>query len=253
MLHPEFFTRPIAHRGLHGPDVPENSMAAFRAAADLGYAIELDVQPASDGTPLVFHDADLQRLTGTAGPVAGLSCAEAAERRLLGTAETIPTLAQVLEMIAGRVPVLIEIKDQDGGLGPAMGTLPDLVAAVVAPHAAAGHPVAVMSFNPHAVAQMHRAAPGIALGLTTCSFPARDWAEVPTERRESLARIEDFETVGATFISHEHRDLGNPAVAALADRGVPVFCWTIRAPEQEAAARRIARNITFEGYLPPMR
>ncbi|MBB1491658.1 MULTISPECIES: glycerophosphodiester phosphodiesterase family protein [unclassified Paracoccus (in: a-proteobacteria)] len=250
MLHPDFLSRPLAHRGLHGPGVPENSMAAFRAAMERGYGIELDVQPAADGTPLVFHDEELFRLTGTDGRVAALSVAEAAARRLLGTDQTISTLAQVLEIVAGRVPVLIEIKDQDGALGPGMGDLPARVAEAVCPHAAKGHPVAVMSFNPCAVRALREGDPALTVGLTSCAFPKRSWPGVPQKRRAALARLEDFEEIGATFVSHDHRDLGNPAVGRLAARGVPVLCWTIRSPLEEAAARRVARNITFEGYLP---
>ena len=247
MLHPDFLTRPLAHRGLHGPGVPENSLAAFRAAIAGGWGIELDVQPAEDGTPLVFHDYELTRLTGDGGVVAALSVAEAAGRRLLGTDEGIPTLAAVLALVAGQVPVLIEIKDQSGDLGPDMGELPLAVAALAADYAG---PLAVMSFNPHAAEMVHRAAPGVAAGLTSCAFPADDWPGVPAGRRAALARLEDFDRAGACFVSHDRTDLANPAVTALSARGVPVLCWTVRSAEQEQAARRVAGNITFEGYTP---
>lgn len=250
MLHPDFLTRPLAHRGLHGPGMPENSMAAFRAAVAQGYGIELDVQPAADGTPLAFHDYDLRRLAGREGVISALSPSEAAAVPLLGTAETIPTLEAVLDMVAGRVPVLIEIKDQDGSLGPGVGALPGRVAELVGPRHAQGHPLAVMSFNPHAAAAVRDAAPGVPVGLTSCRFDPDDWPGVPEARRAALSRLEDFVTVGAGFISHDRRDLGNPAVAGLVAQGVPVLCWTIRSPEQESEARRVARNITFEGYLP---
>lgn len=250
MLHPDFLTRPLAHRGLHGPGVPENSMAAFRAAVAQGYGIELDIQPAADSTPLVFHDHDLRRLAGREAMISALSPSDAASTRLLGTDEKIPTLEAVLDMVAGRVPVLIEIKDQDGSLGPRMGGLPGRVAEVVAPRQADGHPLAVMSFNPHAAAEVRAVAPGITVGLTSCRFDRDNWPGVPEARRVALSRLEDFEKVGADFISHDHRDLGNPAAARLAVQGVPVLCWTIRSPAEETAARRIARNITFEGYLP---
>lgn len=251
MLHPDFLTFPLAHRGLHGPGVPENAMAAFRAAVAQGYGIELDIQPAADGTPLVFHDYDLKRLAEREGMISALSPAEAAVIPLLGTGETIPSLADVLDMVAGRVPVLIEIKDQDGSLGPRMGALPGRVAEVVAPRHAQGHPLAVMSFNPHAAAEVRAAAPGVTVGLTSCRFDRDNWPGVPEARRAALSRLEDFGKVGAGFISHDHRDLENPAVGHLAAQGVPVLCWTIRSPAEETAARRIARNITFEGYLPP--
>src|SRR5690606_2438536 len=128
MLPPTFLTRPLAHRGLHGPGVPENTLPAFRAAIAAGYGIELDVQPARDGTPLVFHDSGLRRMAGIDAPVSSLSVAEAAAYPLLGTTHGIPTLEEVLALVAGRVPVLIEVKDQDGALGPEIGELPDLVA-----------------------------------------------------------------------------------------------------------------------------
>lgn len=247
MLHPDFLTLPIAHRGLHGPGVPENSMAAFRAAVAAGHAIELDVQPAEDGTPLVFHDDDLDRMTGIGGAISALSPDEAGALRLMGTDEGIPTLAEVLRMVAGRVPVLVEIKDQDGTLGPDMGELPLAVAALVADYRG---PVAVMSFNPDAARMVAETAPGIAVGLTSCDFPEDDWPGVPASRRASLARLEDFDRAGASFISHHHGDLANPAVTALIGRGVPVLCWTIRSAEQERAARGVAANITYEGYTP---
>lgn len=252
MLHPDFLTRPLAHRGLHRPGIPENSMAAFRVAVAGGFGIELDIQPAADGTPLVFHDYDLNRLTGDRGVISALSVAEAGRRRLLGTTEGIPTLSAVLGLVAGRVPVLIEIKDQDGGMGPGMGGLPAAVGGVVRAHLMThpGAPVAVMSFNPHAIAQLCQATPGIAVGLTSCAFPAENWPGVPADRRAELARLSAFDAVGAGFVSHHHHDLANPAVGALAARGIPVLCWTIRSRAEEAAARRHATNIIFEGYDP---
>lgn len=247
MLHPDFLARPVAHRGLHGAGVPENSMAAFRAAVERGHAIELDVQPARDSTPLVFHDDDLPRLTGKEGLISQVTLAEAKSLRLSGTDQTIPTLTEVLEMVAGRVPVLVEIKDQDGRLGPDMGDLPRSVARIVSSYKA---PIAVMSFNPDAVALFRISAPATTVGLTTCAFDADDWPEVAESKRRSLGRIEDFDRVGASFISHDHLDLTNSAVTALASRGVPVLCWTIRSVEAERAARRVAKNITYEGYTP---
>lgn len=246
-MRPDLLSRPIAHRGLHGPGVPENTRSAFRAAAAAGYAIELDVQPASDGTPLVFHDYDLRRLTGQPGVISALSPDEAGRRRVLDSGDTIPTLAALLHEIGGRVPLLVEIKDQDGALGPNVGPLPGRVAQLLGDHA--DH-VAVMSFNPHIVAAVRAAAPQLTLGLTTCGFAADDWPGVPADRRAHLARIADFDRVGAAFVSHHHLDLSNPAVEALRERGIPVFCWTIRSPDQETAARGRSDNITFEGYRP---
>lgn len=245
MLDPRFLSIPIAHRGLHGPGVPENSLAAMRAAIGAGYGIECDIQPGPKGQPLVFHDYQLQRLTGAQGYIAATDAATLSGLRLLGTQERVPTLAELLDLVAGQVPLLIEIKDQDGSCGPNTGDLPARVAGALEGYAG---PVAVMSFNPHMIAAFHEAAPQIAVGLTTCAFPEADWGRLPPERREDLARIRDFDPVGAAFISHDHAALGDPRVDALRAQGVPVLAWTIRSEAEERNARRIAANITFEGY-----
>lgn len=245
MLDPRFLTIPITHRGLHVPGVPENSLAAARAAIEAGYGIECDIQPGPDGEPLVFHDYQLHRLTGAQGFIAATDAATLAGLRLMGTDEPVPTLRQFLDLIAGRVPLLIEIKDQDGACGPNVGTLSARVAEALAGY---DGPVAVMSFNPHMIAAFHEAAPDVAVGLTTCAFVEKDWARVPPARRDELAAIADYDAVGACFISHDKDDLDNPRVDALRAAGAGILTWTIRSEAEDQAARRIAQNVTFEGY-----
>lgn len=245
MLDDRFLTVPITHRGLHAPGVPENSLAAARAAIEAGYGIECDIQPGPDGEPLVFHDYQLTRLTGRQGFIAATDAQTLASLRLLGTDEPVPTLRQLLDLVAGRVPLLIEIKDQDGTCGPNTGTLPARTAEVLQGY---DGPVAVMSFNPHMIAAFRAAAPDIAVGLTTCAFAEGDWARVPPERRKALAAIVDYDRVGACFLSHDKGDLANPRVDALRAAGAGILTWTIRSPAEEDAARRVAHNVTFEGY-----
>ncbi len=247
-LPPDFLRLPIAHRGLHGSGAPENSLAAARGAIEAGYGIELDIQPAADGTPMVFHDYDLARLTGDKAAIAAHSPADLAEKRLLDSDEVIPTLTQFLELVAGRVPLLIEIKDQPNGLGGQAVPLHVPVAEALKGYAG---PVALMSFNPQIVAAFHAIAPEIPVGLTTCAFAAGDFPTLSEQEREHLAAITDYDAVGASFISHDHHDLDNPRVDALKAMGAGILCWTIRSPGQEAAARRIAHNITFEHYPAP--
>ena len=246
-LPAEFRRTPIAHRAWHdrAQRRPENSLAAVRAAIAGGYAIEIDVQPSADGVPMVFHDYDLRRLTGESGPIARRSAAELSTIRLRDCDEGIPTLAEVLAEIAGRVPLLIEIKDQDGAMGPQVGPLERAVAAALAGY---DGPVAVMSFNPHAIAAFGAAAPLVARGLTTSAYAAVDWPLLPAALRDHLRAIPDYHAVGASFISHEAADLGAPRVAELAAEGAAILCWTIRSPEAEARARAVALNVTFEGY-----
>ncbi|WP_374300095.1 glycerophosphodiester phosphodiesterase family protein [Paracoccus sp. (in: a-proteobacteria)] len=248
VLPQDFLALPVAHRGLHGPGIPENSLAAAQAAIDAGYAIELDIQPAKGGEAMVFHDYDLRRLTGAEGLVAALDPSALSGLRLLGTDQPVPTLRQFLDLVDGRVPLLIEIKDQDMGLGPRIGRLHERVADVLQGY---GGPVAVMSFNPHVVQAFHRIAPHVPVGLTTCGYDEDDWPGIPEDRRSHLAGISDFNESGSCFVSHDKRDLANPRLDALKAQGVPILCWTIRSPEEEALARRVADNVTFEGYPAP--
>ncbi len=244
-----FLDRPFTHRALHGPGRPENSRAAVRAAVAAGYGIEIDVQLSADGAAMVFHDYALDRLTGDRGPVRQRSAAELAAIRLTGGDEGVPTLPEVLAEVAGRVPLVIEIKDQDGAMGPNVGPLEAAVAAALRDYAG---PVATMSFNPHAVAEMARLLPDRPRGLTTSHFPPADWPTVPEARRAELRGMPDLDRVGASFISHEAKDLASPVVAAARASGRAVLCWTIRSPAAEAEARRFADSVTFEGYLAPL-
>lgn len=240
-----FLNHPITHRALHDGSRAENSIAAIEAAIAAGYGIEIDIQPSKDGVPMVFHDYDLARLTGQTGPIAQRTAANLGEIELLGGGGTIPTLSKVLETVAGRTPLLIEIKDQDGGLGPNVGTLEQAVCAALDGYTG---DVALMSFNPHSVAACLHHAPHIARGITTCSYPAEHWPTLSQSTLDHLATIPDFDRVQASFISHEQNDLGSPHVANLKERGVPILCWTVRSAEIEARARKVADNITFEGY-----
>ena len=250
---PDAFLRvPLAHRAYHDAAAgrPENSRAAVTAAVAAGYGIEIDVQLSADGQAMVFHDYDLGRLTGETGPVRGRSAAELGRIRLTHGDEGIPRLEEVLTVTGGTVPLLIEIKDQDGAMGEDIGPLEAAVA-----NALTGYdgPVAVMSFNPHSVAEMARLAPDLPRGLTTSAYSAEDWPLLPNATRERLRGIPDFDRIDAAFISHQASDLASPHVARLKSEGVPVLCWTIRSPEAEVEARRIADTITFEGYPAPIR
>ncbi len=244
-LPPSFLDRPVAHRGLHGAGVPENSLAAARAAIAGGYGIELDVQPSADGVAMVFHDYTLDRMTAETGPVSARTAAELAAIPLTGGTEGIPTLAAFLALVAGRVPVLIEVKSQDEFTGEATGPLEQSVARDLAGYHG---PVAVMSFNPFSVAAMARLAPDVPRGLTTWSWSADPDHPIAAALEDHLRGIPDFEPTASSFISHEAADLSRPRVADLKARGAAVLCWTIRSPEAEAAARKVADNVTFEGY-----
>lgn len=245
---PQAFLRlPIAHRALHDRAAGriENSPAAVKAAVASGYGIEIDLQLSADGVAMVFHDEDLDRLTDETGPVNARTAADLGRIRLKGSTDTIPTLAQVLALIAGRVPLLIEIKDQTLTMGPTDGRLEAATAAALDDYRG---PVALMSFNPASVAHMAHRAPHLPRGITTSAYDPADWAPLPAATCDLLRAIPDYDATGASFISHEAADLARPRVAELKAQGAAILCWTIRSPKAEVEARRVADNVTFEGY-----
>lgn len=246
-LPDSFLARPIAHRALH--DVaqgrPENSRAAIRAAIAAGYGIEIDLQMTHDGCAMVFHDYDLARLTGEVGAIRTRTRTKARQIALSGgDGEGIPDLEDVLALVKGQVPLLIEFKDQDGAMGPNVGALEQAASRLLAEYTG---DVAVMSFNPNSVAALARALPDVPRGLVTSAYRYDEWP-LSKATCDRLRTIPDFDSVDASFISHEVDDLNSSFVSALKARGVPILCWTVKSPMQEVEARRVADNITFEQY-----
>lgn len=242
-----FLTVPLAHRAYHNRAEarPENSPAAVRAAVAAGYGIEIDLQLSQDGVAMVFHDEAMERLTTATGFVKDYTAAQLGRIKLRDSDETIPTLAEILALIAGKVPLLIEIKDQTDAMSETDGRLEAATAAALADYHG---PVAVMSFNPHSIAHMARLAPQIPRGLTTSAYDPADWAPLAPETCDLLRGIPDYDRTGSSFISHEAADLTRPRVADLKAQGAAILCWTIRSPDAEALARKVAQNITFESY-----
>lgn len=241
-----FYDIPLAHRALHDVNAgrPENSRAAIRAAIEAGYGIEIDVQLSADDAAMVFHDYALDRLTDQTGPIRLRGADDLAKIPLKGGDEGIPDLPEVLALVAGQVPLVIELKDQDGAMGPNIGALEQATADAVATYAG---PLAVMSFNPNSVARMAELLPEVPRGIVTSAYRYADW---PLSRAtcDRLRDIPDYDRAQACFISHEVGDLSAPRVAALKAQGAMICCWTVRSAAQEAEARKLADNITFEGY-----
>lgn len=239
---------PIAHRALHNraAGIIENSPSAIDAAIKAGYAIEIDLQLSKDGQAMVFHDETLERLTEKSGWVDDYTAAELGELTHKGGSDKIPTLEAVLRQIDGQVPLLIELKDQSLQMGETDGRLEAETARLLAGYRGE---VAVMSFNPHSIALMAEHAPQIARGLTTSSYDYADWDPLPKETCDRLREIPDYDRTQSSFISHEAPDLSRPRVLELKAKGAAVLCWTIKSPEAEREARKIAENVTFEQYL----
>jgi glycerophosphoryl diester phosphodiesterase len=250
-LPPEFLRLPLAHRGLHDPaqGCIENSLSAFSAAIAAGYGIELDVQRSADDVAVVFHDDDMDRLTDATGAFRDHSAADLGRMVLRGSSDRIPTLSEVLALVAGRAPLLVEIKENWNTMKDTDGILEKAVAEALAGYKG---PVAVMAFNPHCIAHMARLAPDVPRGLTTEAYDPAQNAPIPAEVCAYLREIPDYDRTGSSFISHQASDLARPRVAALKSQGARILCWTIRSPEAEAEARKVADNVTFEGYRPSL-
>ena len=242
-----FLSRPIAHRGYHdkGAGRIENSPAAFAAAVSAGYGIEMDLQLSRDGVAMVFHDDVLDRLTNETGRVRDRDAAELQAMTLKGGTETIPTLEQVLALVGGAVPIFIELKDQHGQMGDTDGVLERTTADGLSGYSG---PVALMSFNPNMIRRMADLCPGIPRGIISSAWRKIDEPQVPVDTRARLAAIPDFDVVGASFLSHDVTNLSSPRVEQIKAQGTPILCWTVRSADQERDARKIADNITFEGY-----
>jgi glycerophosphoryl diester phosphodiesterase len=227
--------RPIAHRGFHDMNKSrwENTLAAFEAAAVRGYAIECDVHLSADGVPVVFHDRELERLTGRKGSLHDLTAAEITALTVGGTEDRVPTLAQTLDLVAGRVPLVIELKatpGKDDGL----------VAAVGRALAGYGGEAAIMSFAHHLVRRFPIDAPGIPFGLTAEG----------TEPR-SLEGHFSMLAHPLSFVSFKVTELQNPFVSMLREKlGIPVITWTVDSPEKVALSEAHGDQMTFEGFEP---
>lgn len=249
-------TIPIAHRGLHEhapqaglPVVPENSLAAFGAGLARGFALEMDVALSRDGAVMVFHDDGLERLCGNSRALPHVDAAELERTPLLGTGETIPTLAHVLAFAAGRVPLIIELKSFDSCTGfHEDGALEDACLALLAWYRG---PFAFKSFNPFTVNRLLAAREDGRLdapvGFLACDYARdADFSKLPREIWSAHQAISSDVASRAQFVSYAIDDLTAEISARARGRGQPLMVWTIRTEAQYEKARALADNVVFE-------
>ena len=240
--------RPIAHRGLHdvSAGVIENSVGAAEAAIAGGFGIECDVQLSADGEAMVFHDFVLDRLTGETGAVRERQASALAGTALKGSTDTVPTLAGFLDRIAGRVPLVIEIKSRfDGDMA-----LARRAAEVVSGHA--GQPIVFKSFDPAIVIALRELAPAVPRGIVGMSaYEYGDYAKLDAGQKRSLANLLHYGESRPDFISWKVADL-ETAVPFLCRNaiGLPVMSWTVRNADERKAAAAHADQMVFEGFRP---
>ncbi len=245
---PDWLTaRPIAHRGLHDRAAGrlENTLSAAEAAVEHGFAIECDVQLSADGEAMVFHDHALGRLTERSEPVGEVAAADLAGLSVGGGADRIPTLAAFLARIAGRVPVVVEVKSRfDGDMRLAART-----AEVVRDY---DGPLCLESFDPRVVIALADLAPALPRGIVgQVDYEGPDYAVLPPEERRAMASLLHLSEAKPDFLSWRVGDLpcAHVHLARLLG-GLPVTAWTVRDPQARAKAEAYADQIVFEGFLP---
>jgi len=236
--------RPIAHRGLHDAAAGriENTLGAAEAAIAQDFAIEFDVQLTADGEPVVFHDSTLDRLMQGTGAVAERSVAELQALRFRGSDERVPTLRQFLARVAGRVPLICEIKSHfDGDM-----RLADCTSAVAADYPG---PVALKSFDPAVIAHLRAAGADRPLGIIAeASYAGDYWRGLSAEQKQCCAAFLHYPETRPDFLSWNVDDLPHPTPALLrAMASMPVMVWTVTTPEQRQRAKRWADQIVFDG------
>ena len=228
-----YLTRtPFAHRGLHGTRFVENSRAAIEAAVGHGYGVKVDVQFSLDGLAYVFHDATLDRMTGDSGQVRHLSSKQLSQIRLNGTEETIPKLDEILGLVAGRAPVLVELKAIEGHVSQLC---------VAVRHAIEGYrgEAAVMSLHGEVPRWFASHGERITRGLMlsdSSAFAKEDGAE----------KIKALWRAQPEFLAIDIDDLPNRFAARQHKRGIPIIAWTVASAQQQAVAADAADQIIFE-------
>jgi glycerophosphoryl diester phosphodiesterase len=241
----EFFEKNginYAHRGLHGNGVPENSLEAFRLAVNSGFGIELDVHAVKDGVPVVFHDATLNRMVGVDGRLADYTSEELEGMRLLGTEEKIPTFREVLELVDGKVPLIVELKQNAGESGVASAAaelLKDYKGDFV-----------VESFDPVTVGKFKKLMPEVQRGILAMHFTKN---KTHRSLKNYLAEMLVFNRIASPdFVAFCHSDSSFPSFKLA--RGIwdaYTVAWTVRSKqEEEAAIKNGFDSVIFENYIP---
>lgn len=242
MKHPWLVNSLFAHRGLHGlkPGIIENSRSAFLEAIHHGYGIELDVQPTLDGNAVVFHDNTLERMTGVDGLVAEYSTEELMKIPYLNSKDKIETLTQTLNIIAGRAPVLIEVKGNSGRHAA-------LCKAVTRSLSTYQGPAAVISFRTSILRWFARHLPDLPTGFVSKYYDTS--TGLPKKKREALTDLSALGQLKPDFISYGIKSLPSGPVEEARKEGIPINCWTVRTEAERELAAAHADTMTFEGFL----
>lgn len=232
---PEWLTQwEYAHRGLHGDGVPENALTGAQLAIERGAGIECDIQRSADAQPMVFHDWDLVRLAGVEGEIESRTKDELQQLTFVGSEERIASLADLLDLVGGQVPLLIEIKSKRGyDVERTCKAVSNALAGYTGQHA-------VMSFDPRVARWFRRNSPQICVGLVMRE-DAHGYTQKAWQRRLALWIAKP------DFLAYHIVALPNPWVARLRADGLPILTWTINSAESRARAIANADALISEG------
>lgn len=231
----------FAHRGLHGEGRAENSLSAFRAAVEAGFGIELDVRLSKDGVLMVFHDDTLDRVTGVSGKVEEYTAEELAKMSLSGTDDGVPTFAQVLETVDGRVPLLVEIKEYPGS-----SAVSEMTAKMLAQYKG---DYIIESFNPLSLSVVAKRLPRVARGILSHRY--YDYEPYRKPLYFLLQCLLLNRVCRPAFVAYDHRHYKSLSLRLARAMGTVTFAWTVRSAEDEALARKHGfDSVIFEGYIP---
>jgi len=245
---PDWLTaRPVAHRGLHdaGRGIIENMPAAAQAAIAGNFAIECDIQLTSDGEAMVHHDDELGRLTEGSGALLAKTAAELKAVRFKATGERMMTLCDLCDLVAGRVPLVIEIKSHFDGDRRLVKRMAEVLSAYQGQ-------VVGMSFDPDQVIGLRELIPSRPRGIVAeHDYTAQDWPDASPAQRAGMTHLRHFFRTQPHFISYFVDEL--PSAAPWLARNLfrcPLLTWTVRTVEQRARAARFADQMIFEGFVP---
>ena len=234
--------RLIAHRGLHDDNTCENSLAAFKAAAEMGVAIELDVRLTKDCRIVVFHDENLLRLTGADAKVCDFTYEQLGALTLCG-GEKIPLLKDVLELVGGRVPILIELKG-----GSPIGVLEKRLRRLLRSYEGE---YAVMSFDLRRVLWFRLFAPNITRGVLLSRFKEKPYGEYFLRLISANPKVWNI-IASPDFIACDLRSVCMEDIIAAFNRDVSYISWTASGDELFYAAQKFSRSVIFERVTPEM-
>ncbi len=240
--------RPIAHRGLHDVSqrVVENTRTAFDLAIAGNYAIECDLQISSDGEAMVFHDPDLARLTFQKEHVNSLTVAQLKEVNFRDSDDKIQTLGELLSQVAGRVPLVIELKSLvDGDM-----RLAERAIEVLRTYKG---DYSIMSFGPMLMRAVKDLAPQILRGAVVMPDTEKLWLQSPLHENPPTGETPSatmLDLVDPDFLSYDVRGLPSEFVWKFKSATKPVICWTIKDQKTADFGYKYCDQMTFEGFTP---